>query len=180
MAPPFSLRFLPKKEEKFTVVYLVRSFRTNARIRFITTGTFNLVVKDRIAFRLSGAPSGLDGLACLGEPKSKSGCPRNSTNIQSAQNPVNPRIPQYFHAISTLGKAAGAGGWGAKLAQERATVWPSAWDYKPDLIGAGLSAHAKAEDRKLRKDPTFGGPCFEGTLQKPTSVSESSPVAGTT
>jgi len=31
----------------------------------------------------------------------------------------------------------------------------------------------------LRKDLTFGGPCFEGTLQKPTGVSESSPVAGT-
>ena len=29
-------------------------------------------------------------------------------------------------------------------------------------------AHAEAEDRKLRKDPN-GGPCFEGTLQKPTS-----------
>jgi hypothetical protein len=44
------------------VVYLVRSFRTYARIRSLTTGTFNLVVKDRIAFRLSGAPSVLDGL----------------------------------------------------------------------------------------------------------------------
>ena len=30
----------------------------------------------------------------------------------------------------------------------------------------------------MRKDP-FGGPCFEGTLQKPIGVSESSPVAGT-
>jgi hypothetical protein len=57
MAPPFSLRFLPKKEEKFMVVYLVRSFRTYARIRSLTTGTFNLVVKDRIAVRLSGANS---------------------------------------------------------------------------------------------------------------------------
>jgi hypothetical protein len=95
------------------VVYLVRSSRTYARIRSLTTGTFNLVVKDRIAFRLSGAPSGLDGLACLGEPKSKSGCPRNPTKIQFTQNPVNPRIPQYFHAISTLGKAVGTGGRGA-------------------------------------------------------------------
>jgi hypothetical protein len=42
-----------------------------------------------------------------------------------------------------------------------------------------LFGHAKAEDGKLRKDLTFGGPCFEGTLQKPTGVSESSPVAGT-
>lgn len=48
------------------VVYLVRSYRTYARIRSLTTGTFNLVVKDRIAFRLSGAPSGLDGIASLG------------------------------------------------------------------------------------------------------------------
>jgi hypothetical protein len=30
----------------------------------------------------------------------------------------------------------------------------------------------------LRKELAFGGPCFEGTLQKPTGVSESSPVAG--
>jgi hypothetical protein len=47
-------------------VYLVRSFRTYARIRSLTTGTFNLVVKDRIAFRLSGAHPGLDGPAFFG------------------------------------------------------------------------------------------------------------------
>ena len=68
MAPPFSLRISPKRNEKFMVVYLVRSFRTYARIRSLTTGTFNLVVKDRIAFRLSGAPSGLDGLAARANP----------------------------------------------------------------------------------------------------------------
>ncbi len=45
------------------VAYLVRSFQTNARIRSLTTGTFNRVVKDRIAFRLSGAPSVLGELA---------------------------------------------------------------------------------------------------------------------
>ena len=50
------------------VVYLVRSFRTYARIRSLTTGTFNLVVKDRIAFRLSGAPSVLDGLTTRVNP----------------------------------------------------------------------------------------------------------------
>ena len=48
---------LQKMRKKFMVVYLVRSYRTYARIRSLTTGTFNLVVKDRIAFRLSGAPS---------------------------------------------------------------------------------------------------------------------------
>src|ERR1700719_2220289 len=66
MAPPFSLHSHPKMRKKFMVVYLVRSFRTYARIRSLTTGTFNLVVKDRIAFRLSGAPSVLDGPAFLG------------------------------------------------------------------------------------------------------------------
>ena len=45
---------------------------------------------------------------------------------------------------------------------------------------AHISAQAEAEDRKLRKELTFGGPCLEGTLQKPTLVSESSPVAGAT
>ena len=57
MASPFSLHSHPKMRKKFTVIYLVRSFRTYARIRSLTTGTFNRVVKDRIAFRLSGAPS---------------------------------------------------------------------------------------------------------------------------
>jgi len=54
--------------KKFTVVYLVRSYRTYARIRSLTTGTFNRVVKDRIAFRLSGAPSDLDGLTTRVNP----------------------------------------------------------------------------------------------------------------
>ena len=40
-----------------SVAHLVRSLRTNARIRSLTTGTFNRIVKDRIAFRLSGANS---------------------------------------------------------------------------------------------------------------------------
>ena len=36
--------------------------RTCARVFHLTTGTFNLIVKDRIAFRLSGAPSVQNGL----------------------------------------------------------------------------------------------------------------------
>jgi hypothetical protein len=113
MAPPFSLRSPfrtnPKKQEKFMVVYLVRSFRTYARIRSLTTGTFNRVVKDRIAFRLSGAPSGLDGPAFLGRTPSKngSGCPRNPTNIQCGLESCNQRVPQNFHAFSTTGKRVG-------------------------------------------------------------------------
>jgi len=53
-----------------------------------------------------------------------------------------------------------------------------AFRFSEALISAQALSHAKAEDRKLGKELTFGGPCFEGTLQKPTGVSESSPVAG--
>ena len=92
---------------------------------------------------------------------------------RAAENPVNACIPQNFHVISTVG-IFGIADRRAKprgLLIERATVWPSA----PIAL---ISAHAEAEDRKLRKELTFGGPCLEGTLQKPTLVSESSPVAG--
>ena len=91
---------------------------------------------------------------------------------RAAQNPVNASPSQNFHVISTVGIPDG--GQESKpqgLLIERATVWPSA-------SIALISAHAEAEDRKLRKELTFGGPCLEGTLQKPTLVSESSPVAG--
>ncbi len=185
MTSPFSLHSHPKMREKFTVIYLVRSFRTYARIRSLTTGTFNRVVKDRIAIRLSGANSGLDGPAYVGEPTSAN--PAVLETLQTyvaAQDPVNPRIPQNFHGISTLGNRAWDGRPGSPIHRklchsesggtpgeepafgggslQHATIWPSALDYKH----ADESAHAEAEDRKLRKDP-IGGPCFEGTLQKP-------------
>ena len=151
----------------------MRSFQTNARIRSLTTGTFNRVVKDRIAIRLSGANS-----VQANPHKCESDCPRNLTNIRAAQDPVNASDPQNFHVISTMGIRGGGqesrtffglSAFAFRLPQvrarsERATVWPSASqiiDLKAYL------GHAKAEDRKLRKELTFGGPCFEGTLQKP-------------
>ena len=105
----------------------------------------------------------------------------------AAQDPVNASVPQNFHVISTMGIRGGGAGlsstrspkagkpYGLSFqnrrsrrgicfclpgAQTRATVWPSA-------SKALISAHAEAEDRKLRKDLAFGGPCLEGTLQKP-------------
>ena len=39
---------------------------------------------------------------------------------------------------------------------------------KAPRFGARFLSHARAEDRKLRKELAFGGPCLEGTLQKPT------------
>jgi hypothetical protein len=124
------LRHLLAKVLKTTAVYLVRSFRTYARIRSLTTGTFNRVVKDRIAFRLSGAPSVLDGLATRANPAVL----ETLQTYVAAQDPVNASIPQYFHLISTMGierwnpLRSDAGERNAHL--QRATVWPSAWDCK--------------------------------------------------
>src|SRR5690349_24952133 len=82
-----------------------------------------------------------------------------------ASHRISTRFPQReFRAADRRAEPQG-------LLIERATVWSSA-------SIALNSAHAEAEDRKLRKELTFGGPCLEGTLQKPTLVSESSPVAG--
>ena len=88
------------------VVYLVRSFRTNARIRSLTTGTFNRVVKDRIAIRLSGANSGLDGAATRANPAVL----ETIQTYVAAQDPVNASVPQNFHVISTMGIRGGGAG----------------------------------------------------------------------
>ena len=83
-----------------SVAHLVRSLRTYARIRSLTTGTFNLIVKDRTAVRLSGAHSV--------QPDTHMCDPAVLETLQTyraAKNPVNPLIPQNFHCFSTMGTA---------------------------------------------------------------------------
>jgi hypothetical protein len=102
MTPPFSCFFRRSEEHQklqTTVVYLVRSFRTYARIRSLTTGTFNRVVKDRIAIRLSGANSGLDGPATRANPAVL----ETLQTYVAAQHPVNAGDSQNFQRFSTLG-----------------------------------------------------------------------------
>jgi hypothetical protein len=95
----------------------VRSYRTYARIRSLTTGTFNRVVKDRIALRLSGANPVQFEASCVGaglNPKANRRLaqhtrqhptvPETLQTYRAAQNPVNAHIPQNFHAISTTGR----------------------------------------------------------------------------
>ncbi len=160
-----------------TAVYLVRSFRTNARIRSLTTGTFNRVVKD--PNRLPPERRAFSSRRTHYE--SESGCPRNLLTISFARNPVNLHIPQHLHMISTCAIWSDLGYWRAwKSSIQRATVWPSAWDLQRHrFLGAGLFRPYRSGRQKIEKRTCFGGPCFEGTLQKPTGVSESSPVAGT-
>jgi len=150
MAPPFSPRSRSKARKEFMVVYLVRSSRTYARIRSLTTGTFNLVVKDRIAFRLSGAPSGLDGLATRANPAVletlQTYSPRKTLSIRASHS-ISTRFPHWERRLGRAGElrrreADSSPGFSARFGMtdafrgggslQRATVWPSAWDYKPD------------------------------------------------
>jgi hypothetical protein len=127
----------------------VRSFRTNARIRSLTTGTFNRVVKDRIAFRLSGAPSVLGGSTRMRIRLSSK--PFNHIVRAKPCQPAHPTVFTHdFHMCICLD----LGCWGArKSSLQRATVWPSALGLQSTESSAhGFLGHAKAEDRKLRKE----------------------------
>ncbi len=86
-------------------------------------------------------------------------CPRNLSNIPRSASCVNASSPQNFHQISTTGSQA-------RGQRKRAAVWSSAWECRTGF-DSRLFGHAQAEDRKLRKELAFGGPCLEGTLQKP-------------
>ena len=153
------------------MVYLVRSFRTYARIRSLTTGTFNLVVKDRIAFRLSGAPSGLDGPAARANPAVLETLQtyswRKTLSIRASHS-ISTRFP---HQERRLGWTAGehrrsrsrflSGAFdpiqndyafrgGGSL--QRATVWPSAWNLqKRRLNGRRLFRPCQGGRQKIEK-----------------------------
>jgi hypothetical protein len=106
---------------------------------------------------------------------------RNPTVLETFQpyrapeNAVNAHIPQNFHEISTSERPGrrtnGAAAFqraskiglppGKALLERRTAFWP-----------------CEGGRQKIEKRSCFGGPCLEGTLQKPTGVSESSPVAG--
>jgi hypothetical protein len=115
-------RFAP--DGGLALANFVRSFRTCARIRSLTTGTFNLIVKDRIATRLSGANSVRQNLFVwdrLSNPvessksskahRQYSDRPRNPSNIPCGENhcQCGPSLAraQTFHMFSTMGKRGG-------------------------------------------------------------------------
>jgi hypothetical protein len=130
------------------VVYLVRSFRTYARIRSLTTGTFNLVVKDRIAFRLSGAPS-VQANPLLERIRLSSKPFKHIVRAKPCQPTHSTVFPRDFHMRNLL--RMGAPGE-PKSSLLHATILPSALEFAKTPI---YSAHAEAEDRKLRKDPSW-------------------------
>ena len=126
----------------------VRSFRTNARIRSLTTGTFNRVVKDRIAFRLSGAYS-----ISPDSHKCESDCPRNRYNhtvrrrLRQRERPTE--FPPDFH----IGKSVWDGGpQEQRLPLQHAAVWSSAWIEKmPIFRRAGFLDTRRGGRQKIEK-----------------------------
>jgi len=117
------------------VAYLVRSFRTYARIRSLTTGTFNRIFKDRITFRLSGAYS-----VQSDTHKCESDRPRNLLTIPSTQPPVNATPAQHFHPFSTRDGFA----WGQPPRLSSQAQARRARDgYKPNRGKAALQGRVK-------------------------------------
>ena len=118
-----------------SVAYLVRSLRTCARIRSLTTGTFNLIVKDRIADRLSGTNS-----VQPETHKCASGRPRNPTNIPCWQKPCQSAHPTEFPRDFHIGTGgAGSGTSGAKAPfRFGARRGPKGPLFHPDANARGL------------------------------------------
>jgi len=84
----------PLSRSKGGVAYLVRSLRTCARIRSLTTGTFNLVVKDRIAVEHPTKPKpGLSGTP-HSPPERREFSPAGDTQVRR-----RPSSKPYKHTV---------------------------------------------------------------------------------
>jgi len=156
----------------------VRSFRTNARIRSLTTGTFNRVVKDRIAFRLSGAYS-----ISPDSHKCESDCPRNRYNhtvrrrLRQRERPTE--FPPDFH----MGKAL----IGRRTAIQTAFAARNSMVFRLNLTNADIPARELFRHAQRRKTKNWEKILLEVLALQvpfrgrrfPTWASESSPVAGT-
>jgi len=143
--PPFSCfshRSEERRKPQTTVVYLVRSSRAYARIRSLTTGTFNRVVKDRIAFRLSGAYS-----ISPDSHKCESDCPRNRYNhtvrrrLRQRERPTE--FPPDFH----MGKAL----IGRRTAIQTAFAARNSMVFRLNLTNADIPARELFRHAQRRK-----------------------------
>ena len=132
------------------------TFRLEPEHFHLTTGTFNLIVKDRIASRLSGALSV--------RPDSPEGNPDVLETFQPyrvGSSAVNPLQSQDFHLFCTMGSCP---------PDRKTQAWGTLDDTQRNAASAlkrhGLSARAEAEDGQISKD-RFGGSAFRETLQGP-------------
>ena len=114
------------------------TFRLEPEHFILTTGTFNLIVKDRIAFRLSGA------LSVRTDPLRESVRPRTFQPYRVARTAVNPLQSQDFHLFCTTGSVnPGEKNSNAENSLTTTRQRSSACN------GRAYSAHAEAEDGQI-------------------------------
>ena len=134
--------------------------RTNARM-FLTTGTFNLVVKDRIAVRRGGAHS-----VQAKTLESISDCPRNFTNIQCGVNPVNHALPTEFPDDFHIGKYSVEERQQESKGSVKARNSMAFRSALERQFGEDLCCSPDGRQKIEKRSLLLGGPCFEGTLRK--------------
>ena len=144
-----------------------------ARNCSLTTGTFNRVVKDRTALRLSGANS----VQRSRHTKVPTACPRNFATIQGAAErcqPIHPTgFPDVFHIFHIgnfqLGerdaeskkRLGHAQPYGLPLLLSK-LIPETGYRLRLALLRARKGGRLKIEKRSYRLEV----PCFEGTLQE--------------
>jgi hypothetical protein len=118
--------------------HLVSTFRLEPEHFHLTTGTFNLIVKDRIASRLSGAPS----VRTSSRHRRESVRPRNLSKLSRRRKRCQPAeatgFPPVFHKQRGVRSIA----WRTLATRDETLPLPS-------LV---FSAQAEAEDSELIKD----------------------------
>src|SRR4029077_7573833 len=133
-------------------------------LSYSITGTFNLFVKDRIAFRLSGAPS----------VQNRSHTNADLSVLETLQNysarcaTVNPRESQDFHNFCTLVKTRPRGAL---------TLLARNQTHLPTGPTCQFSARAEAEAFKLEKR-SLGGSCADAKTLRGALSPNANPVAG--
>jgi len=103
MAPPFSLHCFPKKTEKFTVVYLVRSFGLMPE-----SVSHDWHVQPSCQRPNRGPPRRCEFSPGDSAARAKPTVLETLQTYSAAENPVNRRFPQNFQMISTLGISVGS------------------------------------------------------------------------
>jgi hypothetical protein len=163
----------------------VRSFRTCARIRSLTTGTFNQVVKDRSTIRLSGAHSVQIESLCRALRRWADRSVRPTHRFRLSSKPYKHTAPRKVASTLTSHRiSTGFPHWESEEPQglKPGPLWEgfrgttkvvpsrSCSEYATALLQRAtvwpsawrnmrvrrtIFTHARTEDRKLRKDPIW-------------------------
>jgi len=173
-----------------SMAHLVRSLRTCARIRSLTTGTFNQVVKDRTGIpperRQSVQQNPCKNPAVLETLQTYCAAPASSTH---ASHRISTAFSQREFRSARQLQGPKPGSFGIAGDATKAASWsnPDAQQYASSALqvpeSTGILGHARAEDRKLSKELALEVlalkvPFRSGSFRR-NQASESCPVAGT-